>query len=92
MPCSELIPADPYRRKLIKRVELEKQRPGPSDLKEILPDRLISAPVVGNRCFHMLDGKVLKFHAVLDDCRGAEEGDGRKFIIHVTRVSHRPLG
>lgn len=88
MKCPELIPADPYTLKLMEKNESEKQRTHHSDLKEILPDRLAKQPIISNRKILSMDGKVLRFYAVLDDPE--QESDiSRKFIIHVIHICFR---
>ena len=51
---------------------MEKQRIGHSDLKDILP-------IIGNKQFNNMDGKVLRFYARLND----QNEILRKFIILV---------
>jgi len=62
--------------------EIEKQRISHRDLKAILPDRLAKEPIIDNKQFNSMDGKVLKFYAILDD-QDQQCEILRKFIIHV---------
>ena len=70
--------------------EIEKQRIGHSDLKDILPDLLAKEPIIGNKQFYSMDGKVLRFYAILDDT-DQQDDDWRKFIIHVSYLFERTL-
>ncbi len=72
LQCSELIPSDPYSLKLMK-----KQRIGQNDLKDL-----------GNKQFNRIDGKVLKFYAILGG-QDQQCKTSRKFIIHVIHQFHR---
>jgi hypothetical protein len=81
-----MIPSDPYSLKLMAKNEGEKQRTGHSDLKDILPDLLAKEPIIGNKQFHSMDGKVLRFYAILDGLDQQFE-DIRKFTIHVNYIS-----
>ncbi|CAF2231585.1 unnamed protein product [Rotaria magnacalcarata] len=87
LQCPELIPSDPYTLKLIEKNESEKQRMNHSDLKEILPDRLAKQPIISNRKILSMDGKVLRFYAIIDD-HDQECDILRKFIIHFYLVDN----
>ncbi len=77
LQCSELIPSDPYSLKLIEKHEMEKQRIGQNDLKDL-----------GNKQFNRIDGKVLRFYAILGD-QDQQCKTSRKFIIYVIHQFHR---
>ncbi|CAF0958253.1 unnamed protein product [Rotaria sordida] len=87
LQCPELIPSDPYTLKLMKKNDIEKQRISHSDLKDILPDLLTKQSLIGNKQFNTMDGKVLRFYAILDD-QDEQCEILRKFIIHFYLVDH----
>jgi hypothetical protein len=62
--------------------EGEKQRLGQSDLKDIRPDLLPKEPIISNKQYNRMDGKILKFYAI-HDSQDRQCEMLRKFIIHV---------
>jgi hypothetical protein len=76
--------------KLMEKNEIEKQRIGHCDLKDILSKRLIKESSIGNKQFNNMDGKVLRFCAILDD-QDQQCEILRKFIIHVISLIFEEL-
>lgn len=66
---------------------IETQRASHSDLKDILPDLLTKQQTINSKRCNNMDGKVLRFYAILDD-RDQLCDFPRKFIIHVIHIFH----